>query len=200
MEVILKEDVEKLGHRGDVVKVADGYGRNYLLPSKLAIQATAANKAVIEQMKQSAVRKLAKERVVAEDLSKQLESVELVFERKVPTRSVHVGDIITFRDPDKRGIDVTHRVHAIHASLIVTKGDANRAPDAWRIKRTGSMWRRVYSVPRVGYAVGALRTRAGRLAVMLLPVYILAGLLLMWTWRPLLKRAGGRQQPAASGA
>jgi len=83
MEVILKEDIEKLGHRGDVVKVADGYGRNYLLPSKLAIQATHANKAVIEQMKQSAVRKLAKEKVVAEDLSKKLEAVELVFERKV---------------------------------------------------------------------------------------------------------------------
>ena len=45
MEVILKEDVLKLGHRGDVVKVADGYGRNYLLPEKLAIEATAANKA-----------------------------------------------------------------------------------------------------------------------------------------------------------
>jgi large subunit ribosomal protein L9 len=83
MEVILKEDVSKLGNRGDVVKVADGYGRNYLLPGKLAIQATAANKAVIEQMKGSAVRKLAKEKVVAEDLSKKLESVELVFERKV---------------------------------------------------------------------------------------------------------------------
>src|SRR5437588_11675925 len=83
MEVILKEDVNKLGHRGDVVKVADGYGRNYLLPQKLAIQATAANKAVIEQMKASAVRKLAKEKVQAEDLSKQLENVELVFERKV---------------------------------------------------------------------------------------------------------------------
>ena len=83
MEVILKEDIEKLGHRGDVVKVADGYGRNYLLPARLAIQATTANKAVIEQMKQSAVRKLAKEKVVAEDLSKQLESVELAFERKV---------------------------------------------------------------------------------------------------------------------
>ena len=51
MEVILKEDVIKLGHRGDVVKVADGYGRNYLLPEKLAIEATTANKAVIEQMK-----------------------------------------------------------------------------------------------------------------------------------------------------
>ena len=52
MEVILKEDVDKLGSRGDVVKVADGYGRNYLLPRKLAIEATAGNKAVIEQMKQ----------------------------------------------------------------------------------------------------------------------------------------------------
>ena len=52
MEVILKEDVPKLGHRGEVVKVAEGYGRNYLLPQKLAIEATTANRAVIEQMKQ----------------------------------------------------------------------------------------------------------------------------------------------------
>ena len=57
MEVILKEDVNNLGHRGDVVKVADGYGRNYLLPKKLAMEANAANKAVIEQMKASAVRR-----------------------------------------------------------------------------------------------------------------------------------------------
>jgi large subunit ribosomal protein L9 len=83
MEVILKEDVLKLGHRGDVVKVADGYGRNYLLPEKLAIEATAANKAVIEQMKASAVRKSAREKVDAEALAGQLNEVELVFERKV---------------------------------------------------------------------------------------------------------------------
>ena len=98
MEVILKEDVNKLGNRGDVVKVADGYGRNYLLPGKLAIEATVANKAVIEQMKGSAIRKLAKEKVVAEDLSKKLETVELVFERKVGENdhlfgSVTSGDI-----------------------------------------------------------------------------------------------------------
>src|ERR1035437_9808726 len=62
MEGILKEDVNKLGHRGDVVKVTDGYGRNYLLPGKLAIEATANNKAVIEQMKGSSIRKLAKEK------------------------------------------------------------------------------------------------------------------------------------------
>src|SRR6476620_217593 len=62
MEVILKEDVPKLGHRGEVVKVAEGYGRNYLLPHKLAIEATTANRAVIDQMKQSAVRKSAVEK------------------------------------------------------------------------------------------------------------------------------------------
>jgi large subunit ribosomal protein L9 len=98
MEVILKEDVNKLGHRGDVVKVADGYGRNYLLPGKLAIEATAANKAVIEQMKGSAIRKLAKEKIESEALSKQLEAVELVFTRKVGENdhlfgSVTSGDI-----------------------------------------------------------------------------------------------------------
>jgi len=98
MEVILKEDVNKLGHRGDVVKVADGYGRNYLLPGKLAIEATAANKAVIEQMKGSAIRKSAKEKTEAQDLATQLDSVELVFERKVGENehlfgSVTSGDI-----------------------------------------------------------------------------------------------------------
>ena len=83
MEVILKEDISNLGHRGDVVRVADGYGRNYLLPKKLALQATAANKAVIEQMKASAVRKSAKKKAEAEALVSQLNNVALVFERKV---------------------------------------------------------------------------------------------------------------------
>jgi large subunit ribosomal protein L9 len=82
MEVILKEDVPKLGHRGDVVKVAEGYGRNFLLPRKLAIEATAANKAVIEQMKQAAVRRSAVEKADSEALSKQLETVTLSFQRK----------------------------------------------------------------------------------------------------------------------
>src|SRR3974390_2587914 len=82
MEVILKEDIVKLGHRGDVAKVAEGYGRNYLIPRKLAIEATATNKAVIEQMKAAAVRKSAKEKGSAEDLGKQLEGQVLGFTRK----------------------------------------------------------------------------------------------------------------------
>jgi large subunit ribosomal protein L9 len=97
MEVILKEDVNKLGHRGDVVKVADGYGRNYLLPEKLAIEANAANKAVIEQMKASAVRKSVKEKAGAEQLATQLSEVELVFERKVG-ESEHLFGSVTSGD------------------------------------------------------------------------------------------------------
>ena len=112
MEVILKEDVIKLGHRGDVVKVADGYGRNYLLPGKLAIEATAANKAVIEQMKGSAIRKSAKEKVEAEQLATQLSAVELVFERKVGEHdhlfgSVTSGDIA--HELEEKGYTIDRR-------------------------------------------------------------------------------------------
>jgi large subunit ribosomal protein L9 len=82
MEVILKEDVANLGHRGDVVKVADGYGRNFLLPRKLALQATLANKAVIEQMKSAAARRSASEKAQAEELVTRLEPLVLSFTRK----------------------------------------------------------------------------------------------------------------------
>jgi large subunit ribosomal protein L9 len=82
MEVILKEDVANLGHRGDVVKVADGYGRNFLLPRKLALQATLANKAVIEQMKAAAERRSATEKVQAQELVAKLEPLTLAFTRK----------------------------------------------------------------------------------------------------------------------
>ena len=82
MEVILKEDINKLGHQGDVVKVAEGYGRNYLIPRKLAIEATPGNKAVIEQMKAAAVRKSAKEKGSADALGQQLNGLVLEFTRK----------------------------------------------------------------------------------------------------------------------
>jgi len=82
MEVILKEDINKLRHRGNVVKVAEGYGRNYLIPRKLAIEATPGNKAVIDQMKAAAVRKSAKEKGAAEELGKQLDGVTVEFTRK----------------------------------------------------------------------------------------------------------------------
>jgi large subunit ribosomal protein L9 len=93
MEVILKEDVPKLGHRGEVVKVAEGYGRNYLLPRKLAVEATQANKAVIEQMKQSAIRRSAVEKSDSEALAKQLEGVTLLFQRKAGEKDHLFGSV-----------------------------------------------------------------------------------------------------------
>ena len=82
MEVILKEDVPKLGSRGDVVKVAEGYGRNFLLPKKLAIEATQANKAVIVQMKEAAVRRHQKDKADAEKLASQLNEVTVTLKRR----------------------------------------------------------------------------------------------------------------------
>lgn len=120
MEVILKEDVNKLGHRGDVVKVADGYGRNYLLPEKLAIEATAVNKAVIDQMKASAVRKSAKEKVEADQLATQLNTVELVFERKVGESDHLFGSVTSSdiaRELETKGFTIDRRKIALDDPL-----------------------------------------------------------------------------------
>jgi large subunit ribosomal protein L9 len=112
MEVILKEDVSNLGHRGDVVKVADGYGRNFLLPRKLAMQATAANKAVVEQMKASAARRSATEKTQAEELVAKLAPVVLTFTRKSGESgqlfgSVTSADIAT--ELETRGFEIDRR-------------------------------------------------------------------------------------------
>lgn len=93
MEVILKEDIDNLGLRGDVVKVADGYGRNYLLPRKLALQATAANKAIIEQMKHAAARRAATEKAQAEELVTKLEPIVLSFTRKAGEQGHLFGSV-----------------------------------------------------------------------------------------------------------
>jgi large subunit ribosomal protein L9 len=72
MEVILKENVEKLGNEGDVVSVADGYARNYLIPKNLAIKATDKNRRVIEHEKRVESDRFAKERREAEKLASEL--------------------------------------------------------------------------------------------------------------------------------
>ena len=112
MEVILKEDVPKLGPRGDVVKVAEGYGRNYLLPRKLAIEATVSNKAVIEQMKQSAVRRSAIEKADSEALGKQLDGVSLTFARKAGEKD-HLFGSVTSADIaealEQKGFNIDRR-------------------------------------------------------------------------------------------
>jgi large subunit ribosomal protein L9 len=112
MEVILKEDVANLGHRGDVVKVADGYGRNFLLPRKLAMQATEANKNVIEQMKAAAARRSATEKAQAEELVQKLEPVVLNFTRKTGENGQLFGSVTSADiagDLSTKGFDVDRR-------------------------------------------------------------------------------------------
>ncbi|HLI64044.1 MAG TPA: 50S ribosomal protein L9 [Terriglobales bacterium] len=112
MEVILKEDVAKLGLRGEVVKVAEGYGRNYLLPRKLAIEATPANRAVIEQMKAAAARRLAREKGDAEALAKQLAGVEVAFVRKSGEHDQLFGSVTSAdiaRELEQKGWNVDRR-------------------------------------------------------------------------------------------
>ena len=112
MEVILKEDVAKLGSRGDVVKVAEGYGRNFLLPKKLAIEATPANRAVIEQMKAAAVRRLAREKGDAEAMAKQFAGVELSFTRKSGEHDQLFGSVTSAdiaRELEAKGITIDRR-------------------------------------------------------------------------------------------
>jgi large subunit ribosomal protein L9 len=112
MEVILKEDVPQLGHRGDVVKVAEGYGRNYLLPRKLAIMANAANKAVIEQMKASALRRSAREKGEAEQLAKQFDGLALHFTRRAGENDQLFGSVTSSdiaHELENRGFNVDRR-------------------------------------------------------------------------------------------
>jgi len=120
MEVILKEDVSKLGSRGDVVKVAEGYGRNFLLPRQLAIEATRANRAVIDQMKAAAARRSEREKADAESVAKRLEGVTVTFQRRSGEHdqlfgSVTAGDIAS--ELEKQGHTVDRRKIQLHEPL-----------------------------------------------------------------------------------
>jgi large subunit ribosomal protein L9 len=134
MEVILKEDVVNLGHRGDVVKVADGYGRNFLLPRKLALQATLANKAVIEQMKSAAARRSASEKAQAEELAAKLEPLALSFTRKTGENG-HLFGSVTSADIaaaiESQGFEIDRRKIQLEEPLK-TVGDFSVAIKLYR--------------------------------------------------------------------
>ena len=120
MEVILKEDVPKLGSRGDVVKVAEGYGRNFLLPKKLAIVANSANKAVVVQMKAASIRRSANEKSAAEELAKQFEGVDITFQRKAGEHDQLFGSVTTGDIADaleKKGLTIDRRKIHIHEPI-----------------------------------------------------------------------------------
>jgi len=110
MEVILREDIEKLGSRGQLVKVAPGFARNYLLPKRLAVAATEANKKIVEQERQAALRREAKEAADATELAKMLSALEVTIAQKAGENdqlfgSVTSADIVAKLEEKKFHID-----------------------------------------------------------------------------------------------
>jgi large subunit ribosomal protein L9 len=110
MDIILREDVDKLGVRGQAVKVAAGYARNFLLPKRLAVAATDSNKKNLEQERQSHLRKEVVLKSEAEELAKLLGSVSILITRKAGENgqlfgSVTAGDIADALEAQKFNID-----------------------------------------------------------------------------------------------
>ncbi len=93
MEVILREHVDNLGRRGDVVKVADGYARNYLLPRKLALTVTVSNRRQIERERKLAETREAEERQMSEALAARIAQVEVVIARRVGETEALYGSV-----------------------------------------------------------------------------------------------------------
>jgi large subunit ribosomal protein L9 len=93
MEVILRDDIDKLGNRGDVIKVADGYARNFLIPKKLAVAASESNKKIVEQERQAHLRKDAKLQTEAQDLGRMLAGVNITITQRAGEEGQLFGSV-----------------------------------------------------------------------------------------------------------
>ena len=131
MEVILREHVDTLGRRGDVVKVAAGYARNYLLPKKLALPVTEASKRQIEREREKAEARDAEERAGAEALAQRVSGMDISIARRVGENntmygSVTSGDIAQALkakgfDVDKRKITLSEPIKALGEHTVPVK-------------------------------------------------------------------------------
>jgi large subunit ribosomal protein L9 len=109
MKIILKQDVENVGRKGDIVNVSAGFGRNYLLPKKLAIEVTPSNLKLIEIERQSLKKKVEKERQSYQDVIRRLNELTLAFTRKAGEKDMIFGSVSAsdIKDAlDKLGFEV----------------------------------------------------------------------------------------------
>ena len=112
MELILREDVEHLGRRGEVVQVKGGYGRNFLLPRKLAMVVTSGNRKVVEQEKAAGVKRDAREQADAQQLAGMLGQVVLSIARKAGESGVLFGSVTSLDVAEalhKKGFEIDRR-------------------------------------------------------------------------------------------
>ena len=120
MQIILREDVEKLGTRGQMVKVANGYARNFLIPSKKAVAATAANVKIVEQERQAALRRDAKEKDSAEELGKLMAGVTIVSVQKAGEADQLFGSVTSKDIADmleKQGYNIDRKKIMLEAPI-----------------------------------------------------------------------------------
>jgi large subunit ribosomal protein L9 len=112
LKVILKADVEKLGKRGDIVKVADGYARNYLLPRGLALKESSDNLKIIEEEKKLLAVKQVKEKAEAEVMAEKLKQISITIVKKVGENEALYGSVTSTEIADllkKEGMEVDRR-------------------------------------------------------------------------------------------
>ncbi len=112
MEVILRDHVEHLGNRGDIVKVADGYARNYLLPRKLALLATEGNKKRVERERKLFEAAEAEQRSAAEAIASRLTAIEVAIARRVGENDILYGSVTNADIADTlkdKGFDIDRR-------------------------------------------------------------------------------------------
>ena len=114
-KILLREDIENLGGRGEVVKVKAGYARNYLLPRNLAVEATAGNVKGIESERAALLKKEAKERSTAEGQAQQIGALQLEFKRKAGEQGALYGSVTSMDVAEalrERGYEIDrHRIH-----------------------------------------------------------------------------------------
>jgi len=112
MELILRDDVEKVGRRGDIVKVKPGFARNFLLPRGLGMPVTAANKAMIDKEKKAHLARLAKEKAEFEQLAERIASLRFIAPRKVGENDVLYGSVTAGDAADflkTKGVEIDKR-------------------------------------------------------------------------------------------
>jgi large subunit ribosomal protein L9 len=131
MEVILREHVDNLGRRGEIVKVANGYARNFLLPRKLALAVTEANKRQIEREREAAEARELEEKSQAEAFSQRLSQTEIEIARRVGENNTLYGSVTSSDianalaakgfEIDKRKIQLAEPLKALGEKIVPIK-------------------------------------------------------------------------------
>ena len=137
MDVLLKEDVENLGQRGQVVRVRAGYGRNYLLPQNLAIEASAGNRRMIEEQQRVLAKREQREKVTAQGEAQKLDGLELRFDRRVGEHGLLYGSVTALdvaEELKRLGYNVERGHRAVQNSVLA---DAPREAQLQAVEFTG---------------------------------------------------------------